>query len=60
MVRGDGRVFGWFFVEKLEAKHQALDAQGVGREIAVDVRMVKSPTAASAQAMLATILGLFA
>ena len=59
VVRGDGRVLGWFYIEKLEARHSTLDARGVGREIAVDVKMVKSPRAASASSMLSTLFGLF-
>ena len=59
VVRGDGRVFGWYFIEKLKQKHETLNTLGIGREISYDIKMIKSPNAASAQSMLATIFGLF-
>ena len=59
VVRGDGRVYGWFLVEKIQQKHATLDATGIGREIDVEIKMTKSPNAASAQSMLSTIFGLF-
>lgn len=59
VVRGDGAVLGWFFVEKLRERSGYFNSVGVGREIEVDVELVKSPNAASASSMLSTIFGLF-
>ncbi|WP_036291596.1 phage tail protein [Methylosinus sp. PW1] len=60
LVRGDGTVFGWYFLERLRQKQGYLNNQGIGREITFEISLMKSPKAASSQAMLGTLMSLFA
>lgn len=59
LIRGDGMVLGWHCIEKVTEKHSHLDAAGVGRVIEFDVKLVRSPTGASASAMMTLLQGLF-
>lgn len=59
LVRGDGEVFGWHVIEKVKSRSGFLDRRGVGRVIDFEVQLMKSPRAASAQAMLSTLMSLF-
>lgn len=59
LIRGDGVVHGWYVIEKVKDKHTYLDVAGVGRMIAFDIEMVKSPRRASTQSMMSTIMSLF-
>jgi phage protein U len=52
LIRGDGTVFGWQLIEKLNEKHTYLGVDGVGRVIEFDIEMVQSPDGASAGSML--------
>ena len=62
LLRGDGAMLGFWFVEKVKDKHEYLDRHGVGRMIGFSIDLVKSPLAPSAEAMmstLATLVSLF-
>lgn len=59
LVRGDGAVLGWYVIVKLAEQQSHLDQNGVGRLIEFEMTLMKSPTAASAGAMLATLMSLF-
>jgi phage protein U len=59
LVRGDGAVLGWYVIVKLSELQSHLDRNGVGKIIDFEMTLMKSPTAASAGAMLATLMSLF-
>lgn len=43
MVRGDGRVLGWFVCEKLVRANTFLSAEGVGQQIAFEAAFARVP-----------------
>jgi phage protein U len=59
LVRGDGAVLGWYVIVKLSEQQSYLDQNGVGKIIEFEMTLMKSPTAASAGSMLATLMSLF-
>lgn len=59
LVRGDGRVFGWYFIEHMREDSAYLDRNGVGRKIDFTIDLVKSPSAPSVFSMLKTLFNLF-
>ncbi len=59
LIRGDGFVFGWYLIEKIEVGHGFIDAAGLGRMIEFDIDLVYSPRTAGAGAMLGMITTLF-
>jgi phage protein U len=59
VIRGDGKVFGWYLVEKISEKSSVFNSAGVGRQIEVEIELTKSPTGASAQSMMSTLQALF-
>ena len=57
-MRGNGSAFGWYVIEKVTDKHSYLDVTGVGRMIEFEIKLVKSPNAASVSAMMSTLTSL--
>lgn len=43
LIRGDGKILGWFGIEKLVRGHTYLSAEGVGQQIAFECVMVRFP-----------------
>jgi phage protein U len=43
LVRGDGRVMGWFVCEKLIRTHTSISFEGVGQQIAFEAVMARVP-----------------
>lgn len=58
LVRGDGANLGWFLVEDVQERNTRLMATGVGKIIEYELRLVKSPTSASAASMLDVLTSL--
>jgi uncharacterized protein len=62
LIRGDGSVFGWWFIERVRETHTYIDRTGVGRLIEFDIELIKSPTAPNAGtmgSMISTLMSLF-
>jgi len=59
VIRGDGRVMGWYRILGYSADHGHLNARGVGRRIDVEVRLERdeAPEAAAAIGQLLELLG---
>lgn len=55
VVRGDGRVMGWYLIDKGTVKSSYLDAKGVGRVIEFDVKLWRSPKAGGLAASIVTL-----
>lgn len=47
LVRGDGRVMGWYVCEKLVRSHTFFSSEGVGRQIAFEAVMARVPMPAA-------------
>lgn len=47
LVRGDGRVLGWFVCEKLVRTHTYISFEGVGQQIAFEAMMARVPVPAA-------------
>ena len=59
LVRGDGRVLGWFVCEKIIRAHTYLSSQGIGQQISFDAVLVRVPVPSSAtylSAMWGTVI----
>lgn len=62
LVRGDGIVMGWFFIERVNSRGKYLNTEGVGRAIEFQVMLVKSPRGGNANTQFQQfqeIIGLF-
>lgn len=49
LMRGDGRVMGWFVCEKLVRSHTFISFEGIGQQISFDAVMVRVPVPAADQ-----------
>jgi phage protein U len=58
LMRGDGVPLGWFLVDKTTEKHSHLNAQGVGREIDMELTLKRADAPAAVDA-IGTIIELF-
>ena len=47
LVRGYGEVFGWFVIERMARAHTNLSTEGVGRQLAFEMYLVRVPTPAA-------------
>lgn len=59
VVRGDGKVFGWFVITRSSAKSSWLDAAGAPRKIDVSAELSRcdAPSAADAFSALVSLFG---
>ncbi len=59
LMRGDGAALGWFLVEHVTEKSSYLDANGVGRQIDVEIELLRDepPSAESFVAVLFSLFG---
>lgn len=51
VMRGDGRCLGWMAIKSVEGKESYLDGSGVGRIIAVSIKLQSAPNGPSSSAM---------
>jgi phage protein U len=49
LIRGDGKVMGWFALHKLVRAHTHLSAEGMGQQVAFECVMVRVPVPANDQ-----------
>lgn len=59
LVRGDLTNMGWFLIEHMVEKHIKLDGHGIGKNVAYEIRLIRSPQAATPAAILTNLIGLF-
>lgn len=59
VMRGDGRMFGWYVIEEIRENHEALGRDGVGFTVDYSVRLAKSAPARAGAGLIGTLLSLF-
>lgn len=59
LMRGDGGVFGWYVLKRVNETNGYLDAVGVGRFIEFEVELVRAPFGPSAAGMMSTLMNIF-
>lgn len=59
VMRGDGRMFGWYVIEEVRESHRELLRSGVGFTVDYSVRLLKSAPASASVAVVGTLLSLF-
>jgi uncharacterized protein len=61
VVRGDGRVMGWFLVENVSEAHKMIGSNGVGQVIRHEIKLVRAdaPGAAAGASLLSLLSSLF-
>lgn len=58
LLRGDGKVFGWFILTQARERSSFMDARGIGRVIDVDIELLRDD-APSATDYVASLFNLF-
>lgn len=59
VMRGDGKMFGWFAIESIQETHRELDRNGVGWIVKYTISLVKVGPEGASQNIIGSILSLF-
>lgn len=59
LMRGDGRMLGWFVITQVRENHEDLERDGVGFKVQHSITLAKSSPAQASSSLVPSLLSLF-